>query len=76
MGVKHPHRPVVGDRELSGNRSELSADPELSLTTHAAGAGSRSNETPNILSSLAATIEQQEQPRNAGPPNRARPRLT
>lgn len=65
MGVKRPHHPVVGDHDLSGNRSELSADPELSLTTHAREPGSRSNETPNILSSLAATIEQQEEPRNA-----------
>jgi hypothetical protein len=55
-GVKHFHRPVVGELSLSYNRLDLAADQGLTIFTYAAEPGSRYEEALKLLGSWAATV--------------------
>jgi hypothetical protein len=54
-GLKHFHRPVVGDLHLTFETMELPADPGLSLTALSAEAGSPDDDALRLLASWAAT---------------------
>ena len=58
-GEKHFNHPVVGELELSFNRIELPADPDLMIVTYTAEPGSKSAEAFGLLASWAATEEAQ-----------------
>jgi len=54
-GVKRIHHPCVGDLELSYETMELSGDPGLTMFALSAEAGSKSEQSLNLLASWAAT---------------------
>ena len=58
-GEKRFNHPVVGELELSFNRIELPADPDLMIVTYTAEPGSKSAEAFGLLASWAATEEAQ-----------------
>jgi transcriptional regulator with XRE-family HTH domain len=59
-GAKHFHHPVVGDLSLTFEMLELRADTGLTVLTHTAEPGSKSEEALNLLGSWAATLDQAE----------------
>ncbi len=61
-GVKQFRHPVVGELSVSYNRMELAADPGLTLFTHTAEPGSRSEDALKLLGSWAATIDPPSRP--------------
>jgi transcriptional regulator with XRE-family HTH domain len=67
-GTKDFHHPVVGDLTLTYNRMEVSADPGLMLTIWTAEPGSKSAEALSLLGSWAATPNEADSVRPAGPP--------
>jgi transcriptional regulator with XRE-family HTH domain len=56
-GVKHFNHPVVGELHLSFNRSDLAADPGLTLFTYTAEPGSATEDALKLLGSWAATVD-------------------
>jgi transcriptional regulator with XRE-family HTH domain len=58
-GLKHFHHPVVGELALDFDAMELPADPGLTLTAYSAEPGTAAEDKLRLLSSWAATIEQQ-----------------
>ena len=60
-GIKHFHRPVVGDISLAYESLELVADPGLVLNGYSAEPGSASQDALNLLASWAATADQEQQ---------------
>jgi transcriptional regulator with XRE-family HTH domain len=60
-GVKHVIHPVVGDLHLSFNRSDLAADPGLTLVTYTAEPGSPAEDALKLLGSWAATVDVAEE---------------
>jgi hypothetical protein len=66
-GSKDFHHPVVGDLTLTYNRMELAADPGQALTIWAAEPGSKSAEALSLLGSWAATPDEADSVRPAGP---------
>lgn len=63
-GLKHFHHPVVGDLHLLYDAMDLSADSGLSLLVYTAEPGSASEDALRLLASWAATLEQEERPRD------------
>jgi transcriptional regulator with XRE-family HTH domain len=59
-GVKRFNHPVVGELILTYETMQLSADSGLTLAVYTAEAGSRSEESLNLLASWAATLDQAE----------------
>ena len=59
-GIKHFHRPVVGDISLAYESLELVADPGLVLNGYSAEPGSASQDALNLLASWAATTDQEQ----------------
>jgi transcriptional regulator with XRE-family HTH domain len=66
-GTKDFHHPVVGDLTLTYNRMEVSADPGLMITIWTAEPGSKSAEALRFLGSWAATLDDADSVRPAGP---------
>jgi hypothetical protein len=56
-GVKHLHRPVVGDLDLTYEGMELPSDPGLTLFVYTAEPGTPSEDGLKMLASWAATQE-------------------
>jgi transcriptional regulator with XRE-family HTH domain len=66
-GTKDFHHRVVGDLTLTYNRMELAADPGQMLTVWTAEPGSKSAEALSLLGSWAATPDEADSVRPAGP---------
>jgi transcriptional regulator with XRE-family HTH domain len=58
-GSKSFHHPVVGELTLAFDAMDLPADPGLTLTAYSAEPGTAAEEKLRLLSSWAATVEQQ-----------------
>ncbi len=54
-GVKRLNHPIVGELELSFERLDVTADPDLMLVVYTAEPGSRSAESLDLLASWAAS---------------------
>jgi transcriptional regulator with XRE-family HTH domain len=57
-GVKKLHHPTVGDLDLTYEAMELPADPGLTLLVYTAEAGSKTQDSLNLLATWSATLEQ------------------
>jgi MmyB-like transcription regulator ligand binding domain len=66
-GTNDFHHPVVGDLTLTYNCMELAADPGQMLTIWTAEPGSKAAEALSLLGSWAATPDEADSVRPAGP---------
>jgi transcriptional regulator with XRE-family HTH domain len=57
-GVKRLYHPAVGDLELTYEAMELPADPGLTLLVYTAEAGSKTQDSLNLLATWSATLDQ------------------
>lgn len=57
-GVKRIHHPSVGDLDLGYEVMKLAADEDLTMFVYVAEAGSRSDESLNLLASCAASLDE------------------
>jgi hypothetical protein len=59
-GLKRIHHPVVGDLELTYEAMLLRADTELTMFVYTAEAGSKSDESLQLLANWTATLDPSE----------------
>ena len=74
-GIKHVQHPLVGELNLNFEAMELVADPGLTMFVYTAEAGSKTEQSLNLLASWTATPDEetadadhQEQPRHVRRP--------